>query len=102
MEDFIEKCKCDFRVYRFPYLQQLLKKILEETESEVEDCINEIKKENYRFCTNPDCGESCLNLKRKCDICEWKVVKNLNDINVFREIQTSSADDKYIYILGMK
>ena len=56
MKDFIEKRECDFRVYRFWYLQQLLKKILEETESEVEDCIDEIKKKNYRFCTNPDCG----------------------------------------------
>ena len=60
--------------------------------------------ENYRFCKNPDYGERYLNLKRKCDICEWKVVKNLNDINVFSENQTSSADNKcvYIYILGMK
>ena len=63
MKDFIEKRECDFRVYRFWYLQQLLKKILEETESEVEDCFDEIKKKNYRFCTNPDCGERYLNLE---------------------------------------
>ena len=86
MKNFIEKCKCDFRVYRFRYLQQLLKKLLEETESEVEDCIDVIRKENYRFCTNPECGERYLNLKRKYDICEWKVVKNLNETNVFRDI----------------
>ena len=59
-----------------------------ETESEVEDCIDEIKKENYRFCTNPDCGEKYLNLKRKFHIFEWKFVKNLNGTNVFTEIQT--------------
>ena len=70
--------------------------------------------ENYRFCTNPDCGERYLNLKRKCDICEQKVVKNLNETNVFSENQISSGDNKYvcvyiyiyiytyIYILGMK
>ena len=44
MKDFIEKCKCDFRVYRFRYLQQLLKKLSEETESEVEDCNDVTKK----------------------------------------------------------
>ena len=48
---------------------------------ECKDCTDEIKKENYRYCTNPDCGERYLNLKRKCDICEWKAVKNLNDTN---------------------
>ena len=86
MKNFIDKCKCDFRVYRFRYLQQLLKKLLEETESEVEDYIDVIRKENYRFCTNPECGERYLNLKRKYDICERKVVKNLNETNVFRDI----------------
>ena len=65
MKNFIEKCKCDFRVYRFRYLQQLLKKLLEETESEVEDYIDVVRKENYRFCTNPECGERYLNLKKE-------------------------------------
>ena len=78
-------------------MQQLSQKLLEETESDVEDCIDKIKKENYRFCTNPDCGKRYLNLKRKCDICGWKIVRNLNDTNVFRENQTYSADDSYIY-----
>ena len=44
MKNFIEKCKCDFRIYWFRYLQQLLKKLLEETKSEVQDFIDEIRK----------------------------------------------------------
>ena len=70
----------------------ITEKIIRETECE------EIRKENYRFCTNLDCGERYLNLKRKCDICEWKVVKKLNDRYVFKEDQTSSTDGKCIDI----
>ena len=70
----------------------ITEKIIRETECE------EIRKENYRFCTNLDCGERYLNLSRKCDICEWKVVEKLNDRYVFKEDQTSSTDDKCIYI----
>ena len=67
MEDFIEKCKCDFKVYQ--YLQQLLKYWLEETE--VDNCIDEIRKGNYRFCTNHDHGERKVKLS---NICEWNTI----------------------------
>ena len=66
MEDFIEKRERDFKVYQ--YLQKLLKYWLDETE--VEDCIDEIKG-NYRFCTNHDCGERKVKL---CNICEWNTI----------------------------
>ena len=97
MQKKINSDKDYFRQLRLNYISHMIAEYSTNKSGDVEERILNLLHSQKRQCINTVCGQTYETLKRKCGSC-GSVVRNVDKVPVLVGPQTSSNNEKYIFL----
>ena len=99
MDETMQEGIDDFRQYRYNYLCEIFKLMAtsHDMENKIEEEIIKLNSPGSRVCQNPSCNQHYESLKRKCERCKSKVVKEIEDTEI-PNVDIGSKLPKYFQV----
>ena len=99
MDETMQEGIADFRQYCLNYLCEIFKLMAtsHDMENKIEEEVIKLNSPGSRFCQNPSCKQHYESLKRKCDQCKSKVVKEIEDTEI-PNVDIGSNLSKYFQV----